>query len=268
MNNIQMKGVNSTFSQVVLEDIQHLKQQLNGILESSDKNLIENLIKETEFLLEQAKNDSKTYQERYNSFSQLTKSWFDVWNHYKSFLEALDLISSINHLTNYSIAYSYLCLSLSHINEGRTGEHRADLERIVSGFLLLSEIVDVFVSFFSIPELKQIEDGARNAISVSTRDVTEYFENDLELSNLLTQLRAYSSLIVLKVEEHIKDVESTLEAEATQHEDKTGVNLSSRPWWNQIAETFADKPAYDEAMCLGREYRNSLRLDSTELLDV
>jgi hypothetical protein len=31
------------------------------------------------------------------------------------------------------------------------------------------------------------------------------------------------------------------------------------PWWKQISETFADDGAYEEAMRLGREYRESLR---------
>ena len=33
----------------------------------------------------------------------------------------------------------------------------------------------------------------------------------------------------------------------------------ARPWWQQIVGTFADDPAYEEAMRLGREYRESLR---------
>lgn len=202
MNNIQIKGIDSILSQVVLEDIQHLKKHLDDILLNSDKNLIENLISETEFLLEQVKSNSKTYQEKYDTFNQITDSWFNVWRHYRDMPEAVDLINLIDHLTNFSIAYSYLFLSLSHINEGRTGEYKIDLERVVSGFLLLSEIVDVFINFFSISELEQIRDGARNAISISTRNVEEYFENDIELSHSITQLKAYSSLIILKVEEY------------------------------------------------------------------
>lgn len=221
MNNIQMKGVNSTLSQVVLEDIHYLKQHLDDILASSDQTLIENLIEETEFLLEQANSSFKTYQEKYNVFNQLTNSWFDAWRHYKDMPEAIDLVRSIDHLTNFSTAYSYLFLSLSLINEGKIGKYKADLERIVSGFLLLSEIVDVFVNFFSISELKQIYDGAKNAISVSGRGVEEYFENGLELSNLVTQLKAYSSLIILKVEEQIHRLEEL--------EQSSKVKVETRP---------------------------------------
>jgi hypothetical protein len=49
MNNIQIKGVDSTLSQVVLEDIHYLKQHLDDIFTSSDQTLIKNLIEETEF---------------------------------------------------------------------------------------------------------------------------------------------------------------------------------------------------------------------------
>lgn len=33
------------------------------------------------------------------------------------------------------------------------------------------------------------------------------------------------------------------------------------PWWKQIAGTFADDPAHEEAMRLGREWRRSQRED-------
>lgn len=259
MNHIQIKEVDSNLGQVVLEDIQYLKQHLNDTLASSDQTSIKNLIEETEFFVEDAKDTLKTYQERYEIFNQLNQAWFKVWKHYKNIPEAIDLIRWIDHMTNYSMVYSYLCLSLSLINEGRTNEYKADLERIVSGFLLLSEIVDVFTAFFSTSELEQIYDGAKNAISVSTRDVTEYFENGLELSNLVTQLRAYSSLIVLKIEEHVKNTQSTLEVEDTELESQTEINLPSSPWWEKISGTFADNSVYDEAMRLGRKYRDSLR---------
>jgi len=200
----------------------------------------------------------KDYQD-YDALHQLTQSCFEVWHYYKNSTEAIELIRAINHITDYSTAYSCLFLSLSLINEGRINEYKADLERIVSGFLLLSEIVDVFVKFFSISDLKQIYNGAVNAIYISAREVTEYFDQGLELSNLVTQLKAYSSLIILRVEEHIKNIGSTSEAAATQRENKIEIDSSSRHWWDQIAGTFSDNSVYDEAMLLGHEYRNSLR---------
>lgn len=32
-----------------------------------------------------------------------------------------------------------------------------------------------------------------------------------------------------------------------------------QPWWQRIVGTFADDPAFEEAMRLGRKYRESLR---------
>lgn len=36
-------------------------------------------------------------------------------------------------------------------------------------------------------------------------------------------------------------------------------NKRETPWWERIVGTFRDNPEYDEAMRLGREYRESLR---------
>jgi hypothetical protein len=33
----------------------------------------------------------------------------------------------------------------------------------------------------------------------------------------------------------------------------------TRPWWENVVGVFADDPAFEEAMRLGREYRESLR---------
>lgn len=258
MNHIQIKEVDSTLGQVVLKEIRYLKQHLNDTLINSNQTLIKNLIEEIESFFEDIKDASKTYKERFDISNQLNRSWLEVWNHYKNIPEAIDIIKYLDCLTNYSIAYSHLCLSLSLINEDRIGEYKSDLKRTVSGFLLLSEVIDVFADFLSTSELEQIYDGARNAISVSTRDITEYLE-DVETSNLVTQLKAYSSLIVLKIEEHIKNTESTPEVENTEIESQTEINLPSSPWWEEICGTFADNSVYDAAMRLGRDYRNSLR---------
>jgi outer membrane protein assembly factor BamD (BamD/ComL family) len=55
-----------------------------------------------------------------------------------------------------------------------------------------------------------------------------------------------------------------LEAEVAMLKNKVENDLAAKPWWEEIAGTFSDNSAYDEAMQLGREYRNSLRLSSTE----
>ncbi|GAB4175668.1 MAG: hypothetical protein Fur006_06270 [Coleofasciculaceae cyanobacterium] len=37
---------------------------------------------------------------------------------------------------------------------------------------------------------------------------------------------------------------------------------TSNPWWEKITGTFANNPAFEEAMQLGKQYRQSLRQDS------
>ena len=53
---------------------------------------------------------------------------------------------------------------------------------------------------------------------------------------------------------------AALEAEVTQLKRKIeAVTQSAKPWWQEIYGTFANDPLYEEAMRLGREYRESLR---------
>jgi hypothetical protein len=51
-----------------------------------------------------------------------------------------------------------------------------------------------------------------------------------------------------------------LEAELAELRAKVNrSDTDNRQWWEEIAETFADDPAFDEAMKLGRKYRESLK---------
>ncbi|NJR60660.1 MAG: hypothetical protein HC769_18630 [Cyanobacteria bacterium CRU_2_1] len=66
--------------------------------------------------------------------------------------------------------------------------------------------------------------------------------------------------------EQLEERVAYLEAEVARLKSKVeGVN--SRTWWEQIVGAFADNSAYDEAMRLGREYRDSLRPSSLESVD-
>jgi hypothetical protein len=51
-----------------------------------------------------------------------------------------------------------------------------------------------------------------------------------------------------------------LEAEVARLKAKVDSGSDTeRPWWDQIWGTFAEDPAFQEAMALGRQYRESLR---------
>jgi hypothetical protein len=51
-----------------------------------------------------------------------------------------------------------------------------------------------------------------------------------------------------------------LEAKVEQLQRKLeAVTPDARPWWEHLVGAFADDPAFEEAMRLGREYRESLR---------
>lgn len=60
---------------------------------------------------------------------------------------------------------------------------------------------------------------------------------------------------------------SALEAQVAQLTKKLAQKqgeprAGEKPWWQEIYGTFADDPLHEEAMRLGREYRESLRPDS------
>ncbi len=67
--------------------------------------------------------------------------------------------------------------------------------------------------------------------------------------------------------EQLEERVAHLEAEVARLTSKVESNFSCRPWWEQITGTFANNSAYDEAMRLGQEYRNSLRLSPTDPSD-
>lgn len=55
---------------------------------------------------------------------------------------------------------------------------------------------------------------------------------------------------------------SSLEKEVESLKEKVErLERKELPWWKQMIGTFADDPAHEEAMRLGREYRVSQRED-------
>jgi hypothetical protein len=249
MQTIQIQEFNNISDQkIYLEHIESLKQHLNSMLEVSEQTLAENLIKETDILLKQTQDNSKTYREKYEIFIQLNNLWLNQWQHYRDRPEAIDLIKSINDLTNFFIAYYKMFLGLSLINEGRTGNEREDLERIASGFLFVSESIDVFFTYYSMAELKQIYFGAKKILVSTDRNITEYLGEELELSKLATQIRAYSSLIILRIEQSV---------------DKFYLNENSSQ--NQISDISEKiiRPQYQDVGCdlLVNNYQGQLILE-------
>lgn len=63
-------------------------------------------------------------------------------------------------------------------------------------------------------------------------------------------------MIALPVEERLALLEREV-ARLKIHLERR--SSSSQPWWHPIVGTFANDPAFDEAMRLGREYREAQR---------
>lgn len=54
---------------------------------------------------------------------------------------------------------------------------------------------------------------------------------------------------------------TAIEKELAKLKEKVSKEDESSPWWEKISGTFANDPMFEEAMRLGREYRESLRED-------
>lgn len=60
----------------------------------------------------------------------------------------------------------------------------------------------------------------------------------------------------ITLEERVAALEAEL---ALLKKERTKEAQPKRPWWEEIRGTFKNDPAYEEAMRLGREFRESLR---------
>ena len=65
----------------------------------------------------------------------------------------------------------------------------------------------------------------------------------------------------MKLETRIAELEAKVEE--LQQIVKVGAP-TAHPWWEHVVGAFADDPAFEEAMSLGREYRESLRPKSSK----
>jgi hypothetical protein len=278
MNSLPSSFERENLGQFLLENLQDITDKLDQIVTDSDRIILDNLLQETQILLEQVKDNSKTYQARADIFCQIDELWFQVWEQYKNEVSALNLIEIINEFTDRVTAYAKLFIGLAQINEGKTGEEKADLIRVVEGLHLLSETIDVFIDMFADSELEQIYQGAKNTLSISNRTITEYFQ-DTDKS-LVTQLRAYSSLIIFRIQERFNP--KNVSSETTSHSradnfndiDASTQNLtglvdleteksSSENWLDNLSGSISDQEVFKKALEYGRVFRQNVSSETT-----
>ena len=276
MNSLQTLVERENLGQFLLENLQDITDKLAQIVTDSDRIILDNLLQETQILFEQVKDNSKTYQARADIFCQINQLWFQVWKQYKNEFSAINLIEIINEFTDRVTAYNQLFISLAQINEGKTGKEKDDLIRVVEGSHILSETIDVFIDMFADSELEQIYKGAKNTLSISNRTITEYFQ-DTDKS-LVTQLRAYYSLIIFRIQGRFNP--SNVSSETTSHSltddlsdlDPWTRNLvgvvdleteksSSENWLDNLSGSISDQEVFEKALEYGRVFRQTGKIE-------
>ena len=93
MNSLPSSFERENLGQFLLENLQNITDKLDQIVTDSDRIILDNLLQETQILLEQVKYNSKTYQARADIFCQIDELWFQVWEQYR---EHLTCAMSIN----------------------------------------------------------------------------------------------------------------------------------------------------------------------------
>ena len=66
---------------------------------------------------------------------------------------------------------------------------------------------------------------------------------------------------VTELEERLTRLEAEVEA---LKQERAGVVPDKKPWWEQISGAFKDCPEFEEAMRLGRKWRDSQRMEYDE----
>jgi hypothetical protein len=278
MNSLQTLVERENLGQFLLENLQDITDKLAQIVTDSDRIILDNLLQETQILFEQVKDNSKTYQARADIFGLINQLWFQVWKQYNNEISAINLIEIINEFTDRVTAYNQLFISLAQINEGKTGKEKDDLIRVVEGSHILSETIDVFIDMFADSELEQIYKGAKNTLSISNRTITEYFQ-DTDKS-LVTQLRAYYSLIIFRIQGRFNP--SNVSSETTSHSltddlsdlDPWTRNLvgvvdleteksSSENWLDNLSGSISDQEVFEKALEYGRVFRQNVSSETT-----
>ena len=122
-----------------------------------------------------------SYKEKANFLEKLSPSWNKLWKHHNHIPKALELGHVVNEITDFLTAYHHLFLGISLINEQQLNIDSKEnhFQETLSGFLLLSQTIDTFIDIFSNDVLEQIYNDAKKVISLTYRNLKEYFQESI-----------------------------------------------------------------------------------------
>lgn len=230
-----------------------IRRNLDKILANSDKALVIENIKKTVILLQEILQSSITYKRKSDIFEEISCLWSEVPERYLTDPKVIEVVRATVQIKEQAAIHRLIFMAFFLINENKTGDKTKDLKSIVEGLYWLSQTIDIFAGLIPESELRSIYEQVKKAFPKYEMTTEQYYKNfigDPDGLKLLTQLRAYCSLIIIRAEEYFAEMK-------TETEDSD--LASSEPWRKKIERTVSDNSTYDEAMKLGREYRESFR---------
>lgn len=159
---------------------------------------LDDLLFETkQIILEVVSDSSISFYKRSEFLDQLFHKWTKLHSKVKDRVDKIGIVKSIDLVTDYVIAYCYLCKSLYFINEKKTGKYYEDLEYVNSGLELLSSVIEVFYELIGESIIIQIDTGVRSLISgFEDRSIREYFNEGFDNNGLVTRYKAFCTFIL------------------------------------------------------------------------
>ena len=193
------------FRKAVLHETDKIKQNLEDIYEDSDRVLVNNLLSETKSVFRKVSDSSKSYRRRSDLLGKLNDQWFQLWEKFRDDPSKFELIKFINSITDYTLAYSKLFIGVSLVNESYQYNQEKELNNIVYGLSLISEVIEVFYGFLRISELQNILSEIKKLYSPNSqsREIYSYFETSADINILLTQFKALCEFIISNLEKRI-----------------------------------------------------------------
>ena len=232
-------------------DVRNLLRKDSGFKQDFDtyEKELDDLLTETKkIIVEVVADNSISFYKRSESLDKLFQKWTNLHSKVRDKIDKIGIIRSINIVTDYVLAYCYLCKSLYLINEKKTGDYYTDLVHVNRGLEILCQVVEVFYELIGESTISQIDAGIRSLISgFEDRSIREYFKEGFDNNIIVTRYKSFCTFLLSLTEVRLSHLNSK-NIELIKSNKVINENLEdSQVEFASLSETIqAFKDTYDE----------------------